>query len=49
MAEMMRKVRKYGSQRRHVEIGLHYYDYFSVGDVVVVMSKDDYDRLKDNK
>jgi len=45
MVEFRRKVSSYGSSRRHIEIPKEYYDVLNAGDVVIVISKDAYDRL----
>lgn len=46
MVELIRTVRKYGQNRRHVEISRDYFDDLNVGDKVVVIDKKTYDRLK---
>lgn len=46
MVELIRKVRKYGSGRRHIEVPIDYYDDLLVDAVVVVLDKNTYDLLK---
>jgi len=46
MVELIRKVRKYGSGRRHIEIPKEYFNDLDVGDSVVVLDKVTYDLLK---
>jgi len=42
---MIGKVRKYGLKRRHIEVGIDDYAGFPVGSRVVVLLKDEYERL----
>ncbi len=46
LVELIRKVRKYGSNRRHIEIPKDYFDDLQVDDKVVVIDKKTYDKLK---
>lgn len=46
MVELIRSVRKYGSNRRHVEIPKDYFEDLNLGDRVVVIDKETYDSLK---
>ena len=49
MVEIIRKVRKYGSGRRHIEIPQDYFDDLQLDDKVVILDKETYDQLKKNK
>ena len=46
MVELIKTVRKYGSDRRHVEIPKDYFDDLPIDCKVVVLDKETYDRLK---
>jgi len=46
MVELIKTVRSYGLNRRHVEISKEYFDDLKVGDKVVVLDKESYDSLK---
>lgn len=46
MVELIRSVRKYGSDRRHIEVPKDYYEDLQVGDKVVIIDKNTYQRLK---
>jgi len=48
MVELIRRVRKYGSDRRHIEIPKDYFDDLQVDDVIVVIDKKTYNKLKDS-
>ncbi len=49
MVELIRTVRKYGLNRRHIEIPRDYFDDLEVDSKVVVVDKDSYDSLKKNQ
>lgn len=49
MVEFIKKVRKYGSNRRHIEVPRDYFDDLDIGDVVVVLDKATYNELKKKK
>jgi len=46
MVELIKTVRKYGNQRRHIEIPKDYFDDLPIDCKVVVLDKETYDRLK---
>lgn len=46
MVEFIKKVRKYGTNRRHIEVPRDYFDDLDIGDVVVVLDKATYNELK---
>ena len=46
MVELIRIVRKYGSDRRHIEIPKDYFDDLHVGAKVVLLDKKSYDAFK---
>lgn len=45
MVEMICRVRKYGADRRHIEVGRDYYDDLPIDSKVVVIDKETYDKL----
>lgn len=45
MVELIKTVKKYGSQRRHIEIPKDYFDDLPIDCKVVVLDKKTYDRL----
>jgi len=49
MVELIRTVKGYGVNRRHIEIPKLYFDDLQLDDRVVIIDKDTYDRLKKNQ
>ena len=47
MVEYICTVRRYGVQRRHIELSKAYYVDLPVGSTVVVLDKATYDKLKE--
>jgi len=46
MVEYICTVRRYGSDRRHIEVSKAYFSDLKLDDVVVVLDKETYDKLK---
>jgi hypothetical protein len=46
VVELIKYVRKYGSGRRHIEIGKEYFEDLPIGCKIVVIDKESYDALK---
>lgn len=49
MVELIKTVRKYGKDRRHIEIPRDYFDDLILDSKVVVLDKESYDILKKNQ
>jgi hypothetical protein len=49
MVELITKVRKYGTDRRHIEVPKNYFDDLEIDSKVVVLDKATYDELKKRK
>jgi hypothetical protein len=49
MVELITKVRRYGSDRRHIEIPKNYFDELKLDEKVVVLDKETYTELKKKK
>lgn len=49
MVELITKIKKYGSNRRHIEVPKNYFDDLQLDDKVIVLDQEAYKELKKKK